>query len=68
MEAEEEDKPSPCDPIADKDDDNGKGTLIDNAKLSGCVNDERTRNVPCGRLWCRGEVADKTSLTISLQK
>ena len=67
MEAEEEDKPSlPCDPIADKDDDNGKGTLIDNAKLSGCVNDERTRNVPCGSCWCRGEVSDKTSFTISL--
>ena len=65
---DEEEEPSSRDPVPGEDDVIGKGTLIDNAKLSGCVNDERTRNVPCGRLWCRGEVVDKTSLTISLQK
>ena len=64
----DEEEPSSRDSGLGEDADIGKGTLIDNAKLSGCVNDERTRNVPCGKLWCRGEVADKTSLTISLQK
>lgn len=65
MEVEEE-EPSSCDPVANEDEHIGKGTLIDNAKLSGCVNDERTKNVPCGSRWCKGEVADKTSFTISL--
>ena len=61
---DEEEEPSSRDPVPGEDED--IGTLIDNAKLSGCVNDERTRNVPCGSCWCRGEVSDKTSFTISL--
>ena len=66
MDAEdEEESPSCCDPTTN-DDVDVKGTLIDNAKLSGCVNDERTRNDPYGSCWCSGDVANKTSLTISL--
>ena len=44
-------------------DEDGIGTLIDNAKLSGWVNDERTRNVPFGNCG-----SDKTSVAISLKR
>ena len=32
----------------ENDDDVVEGTLMDNAKLSGCVDDDRTRKVPNG--------------------
>ena len=54
------DESTSCDPNSN--DDDGKGTLIDSAKLSGWLNDERTRNVPWGNWW-----SDKTSVTISLK-
>ena len=37
-----------CGEPVENDDDVVEGTLIDNAKLSGCVDDDRTRKVPKG--------------------
>ena len=55
-----------CGEPVENDDDVVEGTLIDNAKLSGCVDDDRTRKVPKGSFWVSGNSADNNSFTISL--
>ena len=47
--------------------DDDTGTLTDSAKLSGWVNEERTRNAPYGNSQAL-EGAERTSVTISLKR